>query len=46
MTGFLAPKQPSTEKNGNQCAWHPVSIQAKWAKLGLQFIKYWQDSFF
>jgi hypothetical protein len=26
MSYFLAPKQPSTEKNGNQCAWQPVSI--------------------
>jgi hypothetical protein len=23
---FLATKQPSTVKNGNQCAWQPVSI--------------------
>jgi hypothetical protein len=25
MSCFLAPKQPSTVKNGNQCAWQPVS---------------------
>jgi hypothetical protein len=28
MSYFLAPKQPSTEKNGNQCAWQPVSIHS------------------
>jgi hypothetical protein len=36
---FLAPKQPSTEKNGNQSAWQPVSIGSDHAK----FFFCWDD---